>query len=112
MAIRTSALAVLVAIVAALAVPVASLRLVTSVATRCCCPDPDRCHCPHDQSPDGTTMGNCHGSSSDSVTPEMPAFESPIVAVVEAPAAIVSSPVFEIPTPHVAPPPARPDAPS
>jgi hypothetical protein len=109
---RAAAIAMITAIVVAVALPVASLRLVTTVAT-CCCPDPTDCHCPHDakQTPDAPTMRTCHRSETTVVSPELPAFEPPITESVP-PTRVVASPAYSIPAPHPAPSLERPAAPS
>ena len=109
-----SALATLVVAVAVmLALPVAQLRLV-SVEKSCCCPDPDRCHCPtHD---DGKStqpsMRACHSTQHVSVTPQLPAFQAPALIATGAArvAAVVSTELLA--TPHAPPVPHRPSAPS
>lgn len=102
-----------VAVVVALAVPVAQLRTVSIIKT-CCCPDPDRCHCP-DHTPDTSTqpsMRACHNSERAIVAPELPAFHAPAVAIVATPVRVVIARAPAIVAPHPAPPPTRPDAPS
>lgn len=102
-----------VALVVALAVPVSQLRVV-AVDHACCCPDPSQCKCP-DHGPDtstSTTMRPCHGTTTVHVTPQPPAFTTPVLALVVAPVRLVSGPTHAIASPRAAPPPTRPDAPS
>lgn len=103
----------MVAIVVAFAVPVAQLRVISVVKT-CCCPDPDRCHCPdHKSDPSSQpSMRPCHNAERAFVAPELPTFRPPAVAVVPAPAVAIIAVDPAIPAPHPAPPPDRPDAPS
>jgi hypothetical protein len=104
---------VVVAIVVALAVPVSQLRTIAIIKT-CCCPDPARCHCP-DHKPETShqpAMRACHNSERAIVAPELPTFSSPRIAVVVTPVVASLAPAPSIPSPHPAPPPARPDAPS
>jgi len=102
-----------VAIVVALAVPVSQLRTVDVIAS-CCCPDPTNCHCPdHKCDPSKpTSLGQCHRTQHEIVSPDAPAFvASPVVAI--ASPARASLPVIDaLPAPHPAPAPARPAAPS
>jgi hypothetical protein len=104
---------VVVAIVLALTVPVSQLRTV-SIVKSCCCPDPERCHCP-DHDPGKSTqpsMRACHQTSHAIVAPHLPAFTPPAVAIAAAPARVIALVTYSISDPHGAPPPARPDAPS
>ena len=57
----TRVLTVLVAAWVALAPPVGQLRW-AAVERACCCPDPDRCMCPHDEhpSPADTVVESLH----------------------------------------------------
>jgi hypothetical protein len=112
--IATAAVTFVVAIVVALALPVSQLRTVETVQERCCCPDPAHCHCP-DQKPGSTNepqLKNCHRVSHDVVAPQLSAFELPQVALVAPPMRIVALVVIAPATPHAAPSPRRPDAPS
>jgi len=104
---------VVVALVLALTVPVSQLRTVT-VAQSCCCPDPTRCHCPdHEPSKPGQPeLRACHQATHVLVAPTLPAFAAPVVAMITAPAMRAAAPVLELVSPHAAPTPARPDAPS
>ena len=104
---------IVVAIIVALAVPVSQLRTVMIVKA-CCCPDPTNCHCPDhkaDSSPQ-PSMRACHNTERVIVSPELPAFRAPLIAVAAAPVASVRAPAHAIPAPHPAPPPTRPAAPS
>jgi hypothetical protein len=104
---------IVVAIVVALAVPVSQLRTMAVVKT-CCCPDPTHCHCPDhkaDSSPQ-PSMRACHNTERVIVSPELPAFRAPVIAIAAAAAVPVRAPAHAIPAPHPAPPPTRPDAPS
>lgn len=111
--VATAASTAVVALVVALAVPVSQLRTISVVIT-CCCPDPATCHCP-DHKPDRghqPSIRACHRTSHEAVAPEAPAFTAPQLALVAAPVRIAPA-VFAMPsTPHAAPSPARPDAPS
>lgn len=109
----TAAATILVAIVCALTVPVAQLRTVARITT-CCCPDQTKCHCPDEKPDHGTSpsMRACHRTSHDFVAPVLPGFMQPAVIALapsERAVALVSAPLR---TPHAAPAPARPDAPS
>lgn len=108
---------VMVAIVVAMAVPVSQLRTI-SVIQSCCCPDPADCHCPHPvaadrhHGPQQPAMGACHRSERDAVSPELPAFSAPRLALAIVPARVPIAVDHAMPAPHPAPAPARPDAPS
>ncbi|HSS01345.1 MAG TPA: hypothetical protein VLM79_30005 [Kofleriaceae bacterium] len=104
---------VVVAIIVALAVPVSQLRTMSVVKT-CCCPDPTHCHCPDHKADSSSqpSMRACHNTERVLVSPELPAFRAPVIAVAAAPVAAVRAPAHAIPAPHPAPPPTRPDAPS
>ena len=83
----TSAIATfVVAIVVALAVPISQLRTVSTTVT-CCCPDPSHCHCPHEKpgSSQCPSMKTCHQERHDAVSPQLPSFTPPEVAIVLAP---------------------------
>jgi len=102
----------MVAIAVALAVPVSQLRTVTVIKS-CCCPDPANCHCPdHKPDPSQPAMRVCHNSERAIIAPVLPAFRAPVVAVAVIPEVAVIELAHDVPSPHPAPPPARPDAPS
>lgn len=104
---------IMVAIAVAFAVPVSQLRTVQIVKS-CCCPDPTNCHCP-DHKTDPTphpSMRACHNSQQVIVSPQLPAFAAPALAIADVPATAAPAPAPAIPAPHPAPPPIRPDAPS
>jgi hypothetical protein len=102
----------IIAIAVAIAMPVSTLRTMT-VVTSCCCPDPSHCHCPDHKKSNSKapTIRACHKTAYEYVTPELAAFEPTEIAIAapERPEAIT---VFPTSTPHEAPAPARPDAPS
>jgi len=102
-----------VAITVALAVPVSQLRIV-SVMKSCCCPDPSNCHCPDHSKTKSTesTMRACHNEQQVSVTPQMPAFEPPVVTIASVDVPTTTHSIDTVDEPHPAPPPQRPDAPS
>lgn len=104
---------VVVAIVVALAVPVSQLRTVM-ILKMCCCPDPDSCHCPDHKtdSPSQPSMKECHGSERAIVAPQAPSFVAPAISVAAAPPVVIAAVEHALPSPHPAPPPTRPDAPS
>jgi hypothetical protein len=109
----TAASTIVVAIVLAICVPVSQLHTF-STKSECCCPEPDHCKCP-DHKPDDSgqpTMRACHKTQQTFVSPVLPAFVTPDVAValVREPVAIVAD--FTHASPHPAPAPRRPDAPS
>jgi len=110
----TSAIATfVVVIVVALAVPVSQLRTVSTTVT-CCCPDPAKCHCPHEK-PDhsqGPSMRACHKERHDSVGPQLPSFEPPELAIEVAPPRSTLAVVTLQRTPHAAPVPDEPYGPS
>jgi hypothetical protein len=105
----------MVAIVVALAVPISQLPTVL-ILKSCCCPDPDDCHCPdHPAHPDDDSqpaMRACHNTQRAVVASQLPAFDSPAVAVVSVRPIVAVAANRTLPAPHQAPPPARPDAPS
>jgi hypothetical protein len=102
-----------VAILVALAVPMSQLRIVSIVKT-CCCPDPSHCHCPDHKTdaPHQSSIRACHNSEHATVSPELPAFRAPVIAINQAPAVAVAVVAPPFSAPHAAPPPTRPDAPS
>ena len=102
-----------VAIGVALALPVSQLRLV-SVIKECCCPDPQRCHCP-DHKPDpagGPSVRACHNTQHLVVSPEAPAVHAAVAVAAPIPVRTVVAIARVLPAPHPAPAPARPAAPS
>jgi hypothetical protein len=110
----TSAIATfVVAIVVALAVPVSQLRTFSTTIT-CCCPDPTRCHCPHEKpgTSDGPSMKPCHKVQHDSVSPQLPSFAAPDVALASAPPRPVAAPIALPDMPHAPPVPDEPYGPS
>ncbi|HEU4731608.1 MAG TPA: hypothetical protein VFT22_27120 [Kofleriaceae bacterium] len=104
---------VVVAVLVALAVPVAQLQT-RWVETTCCCPDPTHCHCPDHKAPvpGQPSMGACHRAEHTAVAPQLSAFAVPVVAIALAPVRAAVAIAVAIPAPHAAPPPIRPDAPS
>jgi hypothetical protein len=109
----TAAATILVAIVCALTVPVAQLRMMSRITT-CCCPDPSHCHCP-DHKPDqdgGPSMRTCHRESHDIVAPVLPTFTQVEVVALAPPDRAVALVSVPLRSPHAPPVPARPDAPS
>jgi len=104
---------VVVAVMLAVAVPVSQLRTV-AIHKSCCCPNPDKCHCP-DHKPDTsgkTQIRQCHNTTQINVAPQAPAFTPPALAIADAPARAADAPFHVLTDPHDAPPPRRPDAPS
>ena len=104
----------LVAILLAIAVPVSQLSFAI-VEHRCCCPDPDECHCPDDKQHDDTgqsSIKQCHK------TQQLVASLQPVppgVSLVQVPQAdvrvcVVSTALMH--GPRAAPNLRRPDAPS
>lgn len=111
--IVTAASTIFVAIALAITVPVSQLRTVGNFV-ECCCPDPDNCKCP-DHKPDRGTqpaMQACHKKSQDFVAPVLPAFIAPAIDVASAPEQVAIAVEYPLSSPHTAPPPRRPDAPS
>jgi hypothetical protein len=103
-----------VAIGCALAVPLAQLRTF-HVEVKCCCPDPDDCHCPTEKqhrSSDGASMRVCHHSDQQIVAPQTPSFTAPAAIASGAPARAIVAIALPHDEPHPAPAPRRPDAPS
>jgi hypothetical protein len=103
-----------VAVVVALTVPIAQLKTFT-VQQACCCPDPSRCHCP-DHKPtepgENASLRACHRTQHELVSPQLPSFTLPAIAVVDAPARLAGqaqSPMF---APHAPPAAAPPYGPS
>jgi len=103
----------MVALVLALTIPVSQLRT-ACVEQSCCCPDPAKCHCPdHDDSkPTQPQLRACHQTQHITVAPTLPAFAAPVIAAIPAPAVLVVAAIHPTRSPHAAPSPARPDAPS
>src|SRR5262249_36844607 len=102
----------LLALVVALAVPVAQLRMM-SVERACCCPDPHHCRCPsHDADTPQSSIRACH--STEHVIASAPAagFIAPAVAEVMLPAVAAGVPSYVIDQPHAPPAARQPDAPS
>lgn len=112
--IATAAATVWVAIVVALALPVSQLRTVTTITEKCCCPDPSHCKCPppDPNAPACPQMKNCHRVSHDVVAPQLPAFASPVIAIVEQPATVIALVATPLAAPHARPLARRPEAPS
>lgn len=101
------------ALVMAIAVPVAQLRTV-EIDRTCCCPDPDECHCPgHDEHDDGApAMESCHVTVVAIVAAGLPSFEPTVQPAVRAPD-IAARVVHVTPaSPHAPPVPDRPRGPS
>jgi len=102
----------LVALLLGLAMPVAQLQLV-HVERSCCCPDPNKCHCPHDRdSSPQSSLKACHNTEHVATSSPIAAFVPPVLA-----AADVAAPVARVidhatSEPHAPPAPRRPDAPS
>ena len=110
--LATAAATTIVAIVLAICVPVSQLHTVAT-QQQCCCPDPDQCKCPdHDKDVPQTAMGTCHKTQRSFVAPVLPAFIEPVNVECEAPTVVALVAAPELPAPHPAPPPRRPDAPS
>jgi hypothetical protein len=104
---------VLVAIVVAFTVPVSQLRTISTIKM-CCCPDPDRCHCPHPKSDtsQAPSIRPCHSTEQVMVAPQSPAFCAVSYTVAPEPVVVVALVEHSMSSPHAPPPPARPDAPS
>jgi hypothetical protein len=102
----------LLALVVALAVPIAQLRML-SIEKACCCPDPDSCHCPsHGADTPQSSIRACHTTEHVIASPQVAAFVAPVVAEVVLPAVATGVPTYEIDRPHAPPAARRPDAPS
>jgi hypothetical protein len=102
----------LVALVVLLAVPVAQLRMV-DIEASCCCPDPDRCHCPdHEPSNGPASFRACHSSATVLVGGHVAAFTPVIAAPLRAPVRRIIALETHLPAPHARPTAARPAAPS
>ena len=106
----TSALALLVAF----AVPFAQLRTPTEVTTCNCCPDPTNCRCPTEKQHHGDVPGmqKCHHWQHTVAAPDAPsavATSAVIETAVARPVALAMAPLR---SPHDAPDPNRPAAPS
>jgi hypothetical protein len=102
-----------VAICVALAVPVSQLRLRT-VIIECCCPDPAHCHCPDQQpgSTGGPSMGACHKTQHELVSPEAPAFAAPMIPMSPPQVALAYAEPPALASPSSSPDPAPPYGPS
>ena len=104
----------IVAVVAtALAVPISQLRTVQEIKS-CCCPDPNKCHCPKDKKHDDRypSINVCHDTSRVVIAPESPAFDAPATHESSLVELVTPGPMLMIEMPHPAPAPQRPDAPS
>ncbi len=97
-------LRLLLAIATALTVPVSQLQT-ASVRIECCCPDPQHCHCPDHskERPAQPTMRACHRTRHDVVSPQLPSFAAPEVAVASAPPRVIARALVALPAPHAAP---------
>jgi hypothetical protein len=104
---------VILAICAALAVPVAQLQT-TRVVIACCCPDPSNCHCPdHKADHSGqSSLRACHRTRHDAVSPEAPSFTPTAVAIAAAPMRAVHIAMTAPTAPHEAPAADEPYGPS
>lgn len=102
-----------VAILVALAVPVSQLRTV-SVIQACCCPEPTNCHCPDhkDSGSPAPAMSACHKTERTVVSPQAPVFDPPHVVATEIHVIAVACIAPGLSSPHFAPAPRRPAAPS
>jgi hypothetical protein len=105
----------IIAILCALAVPTAQLRMVSTITT-CCCPDPHHCHCPDHKATPGqhdASMRACHRQTHEFVSPLAPVFTPAAELVALAPPdralPLVAAPLR---SPHAPPALPRPDAPS
>jgi len=104
-------LPVLVAIAVSLALPVGQLRWIV-VERACCCPDPDRCQCPHDEPPSEARLGPCHATAQSVVSPQPAAIAVPTTVATIEPVRAIAHAIHLTTEPHAPPPPRRPDAPS
>jgi hypothetical protein len=103
---------VLIALLVGVTVPVSQLRSSDVVRDRCCCPDPEFCHCPiHDIDAPSSTIQSCGKTSHLVIAPTLSVFVPPPAPAI---AAIASAPAPELPlpAPHAPPDPARPPGPS
>ena len=104
---------IVVAIAVALSVPTSQLRTI-SIVTTCCCPDPTKCHCP-DHKADHSKVPSiraCHKSSHETVSPQLPSFSPPEVAIAIAPPAVAPAVLAAPRVPHAPPVPDEPYGPS
>ena len=109
----TSAIAIAIALVCSVLVPLSQVRTV-AVVTTCCCPDPAHCHCP-DEKPDHSgkpQMRACHRSTDLTFGPEAPELVPPAGVALAPVAQRATHVVAVLSLPHDAPPVARPEAPS
>ena len=107
----TRVLTVLVAAWVALALPMGQLRWV-AVERTCCCPDPDRCMCPHDEDPSPASMSPCHAIVEAFVSPQLASFDTPTAFAAGEPVRAIARVIHVTAEPHAPPAPRRPDAPS
>ncbi len=108
----TAASTIVVAVVLALCVPLAGLQT-ARVVPDCCCPDPDKCKCPdHQPMPEQPSMRACHKNVPDAVENQLTAFVPPNLPSASEPTRVVSLAPYALTSPHPAPAPRRPDAPS
>lgn len=102
----------LATIVIVLAVPVAQLRWF-EIDRACCCPDPEKCHCP-DHDPSESTdpaMRSCHTQQTFANAP-LPAFEPVAPITVGSVERAAEDIIYPRPEPAAPPEPRRADAPS
>ena len=112
-ALLTAATTIVVALVVALAVPVAQLRMIT-VQTSCCCPDQSKCHCPHEKTEHGKvpSIRACHRSQNEIVSADLPAFTPPTLASLDVIAPLGAAPNAPLFAPHATPDATPPYGPS
>jgi hypothetical protein len=106
-------LRLLLAIAVALTVPVSQLRTV-AIVTECCCPDPAQCHCP-DHGKDHSTqpsMRACHRTQHEAMSPQLPSFSPPQIALAIAPPRTLVRALAAMPAPHATPETGEPYGPS
>ncbi len=102
----------LVAFVLALCVPFAQLKT-NGVTIECCCPDQTKCKCPdHQGDLPQPAMQACHKQTHEGIATQLAAFVPPVIPVTVAPAIAAPASPPALASPHEAPPPSRPDAPS
>jgi hypothetical protein len=112
MGVTRAVYTIMVAVIVMLAVPVSQLRIVT-VNHECCCPDPDKCHCPTDKdAPSDTSMKACHSSTELIASAAAPMFVPQDYVDVPRPVTPIATAEIQLPKPHAPPMLDRPRGPS
>lgn len=110
---RTPLAVIALALAALVALPVSQLRLV-AIVIECCCPDPERCHCPPGSPDSGSApqIKPCHQSAESYESASAPGVTPVARIAILAPARVEAPLHHQLPTPHAPPIPDRPRGPS